>query len=960
MTKVFGFDLGIASIGWAAVDIAETETDGVGFGGSKILGAGVRCFTTATNAADRRMVRGMRRRLRHRAFRLRQIRALLRASGLIDIPEPKKNGHNNFYLNHDTDINIWRLRAVDAFERKLTPRETGRILYHLAKHRGYDDVTYPIKNNKVKNADAKDTKEAQENLKATKSISENFVKLQRAGGTQTMCQVIYATNPIKMRNGKSVEGESTYVNSIPRSEIMRESRMILCAQKSFGNDYSCAFDKWYELAFYQRAFNDSASPLYRSIDSMRGRCKFTNLPVAPKDAPSAQIFAMLSKCMQNKFSPEQIDIILAGLYKNKTGLKYSNLRKLLNLDDDFRFLTLDYSRKYDKNLKMWVEPKVADVEKASFGHLSGYHALRSYTADIRIMDKVYEILATKKTPKDIAVAVSKILPDHAESISTMTSSGFMDLALEALYKINPLMQSGKRFDEACTSLGWDYQTSGASFVDMSASVEDGMLRQINWSVLGKRLTSPVARRTLAQLRRVYNAMVHRYGVPDRVHLEIGRELKKSPDEIARLKRENDKNRLANEAAYQEHGKNASKYKLYMEQQCQCPYCGSSIDENNWDAYEIDHILPFSRSLDNSQSNKVLVCQSCNQAKGNKTPYEFLSSGAFYDMTVRARGYHNMAKLRKLTNTDLPASCDERNEFIARNANDNATIARFAKQYLLDGINTAEKVPVMVRTGALTDYLRHQWGLSKNRDASDKHHAQDAIVIACATQGMVRYLSTLSAKFENKYRLINEHGQAWYNSLKKCIQSPWPNFRDDVMAVLDTIIVSRPPRCNATGAAHNDTIYPNPRSYRSKRGKNSGVYKGKMPIRFGNVERGDMFRFDLWRTALGKYVCMPIFVADTVSHDETKFLVPDAEFICTLHKDDYVKIKTRKGEEYEGYITQMDHGTNLILYRQDNKSIQLVKKSVGMCADIRKCVVTTLGGIKTVKLPEKRMPVANKK
>ena len=134
----------------------------------------------------------------------------------------------------------------------------------------------------------------------------------------------------------------------------------------------------------------------------------------------------------------------------------------------------------------------------------------------------------------------------------------------------------------------------------------------------------------------------------------------------------------------------------------------------------------------------------------------------------------------------------------------------------------------------------------------------------------------------------------------------------------------------------------------------------MEIRFGNVERGDMFRFDLWRTALGKYVCMPIFVADTVSHDETKFLVPDAEFICTLHKDDYVKIKTRKGEEYEGYITQMDHGTNLILYRQDNKSIQLVKKSVGMCADIRKCVVTTLGGIKTVKLPEKRMPVANKK
>ncbi|MBR2510793.1 MAG: hypothetical protein IKB59_01345 [Alphaproteobacteria bacterium] len=193
-----------------------------------------------------------------------------------------------------------------------------------------------------------------------------------------------------------------------------------------------------------------------------------------------------------------------------------------------------------------------------------------------------------------------------------------------------------------------------------------------------------------------------------------------------------------------------------------------------------------------------------------------------------------------------------------------------------------------------------------------------------------------------------------------IQSPWPNFRNSVSDVLDKIVVSRPPRCNATGAAHNETIYPNPKSYRSKRGQNSGKYKGTMPMRFGTVERGDMFRFDIWRKSDGKYICQPIFVADTVALDDKKYIEPDAEFIYTLHKDDYIRITTRTGEQFEGYITKMDHGTNFILYRQDNKNVQVVQKSVGMCTDIKKYVVTILGNIKESKIPETRTPVVNKK
>lgn len=980
MSLIFGFDLGIASIGWAAVKMSDptaSDTDAAAPDNrpvGEILGAGVRCFDQAQSAADRRVARGARRRIRHRAQRMRDIRKILRQYNLIDIPEPKFNGQNNFYLNRDTDINIWQLRAVDAFTRKLTPRETGRILYHLAKHRGYDDITYPV--SAGAKSEKADDAEAKEELKAIGAIKDNFTKLQRENPDQTMCQMLYATEHAQMRNGrKSVvkiakdgtqktEVQSTYSSSIPRSEIKREAEMILHAQRDFGNDFSDAFEKWWAVACRQRKFNESASPLAKSIAEMRGKCPFTNEPVAPKESPTAQKFVALTKCRQNDFTVAETQTVIDELYKKKTGLKYADVRNLLKWDDDKQFKTLNYSRIYDKENKVWIEPDIKKIECQKFYAFTGWHKLAKYTTDIDTMDKIFDVIATQKTPENIERAVSEILPEHAAAIAQITSSEFIKLSISALQKIIPEMENGKKYNEAVASgLNKDFRAQNVSYINRDDGAPAGHLHQINWTLLGNRITSPVAKRTLGQLRKVYNAMVYRFGAPDRIHLEIGRELKNSPDDIARMNREQERNRQATEEARKEYGKNYFKYKLYMEQGGKCPYCNAVLAAGDWGAYEIDHILPYSRSLDNSQSNRVLVCHECNQRKGSKTPYEFLTSEQFYDMTVRARALHNPAKFKKLTNTDLPKCDAEQNGFIERNANDNATIAKFATEYLEYGIDWPAsddiKKRVLVRTGSLTDYLRHQWGLVKNRDESDKHHAQDAIVIACATQGMVKYLSTLSARFENKYALIQKYGQAWYTALKTSIQEPWNGFRTDVISCLNDIIVSRPPRCNATGAAHDETIYADPKSYRSKRGLNKNRDKGSLEIRHGRAVRGDMFRFDIWRNAHGKYVCVPIFVTDTKGKDDDVFKVPDGEFVCSLHKDDYVRLTAADGV-YEGYITKMDHGTNFILYRQDNSRTQVVKKSVGKCTNIEKFAVSLLGTPKPIKLPEQRTPVVKRK
>ncbi|MDE5615674.1 MAG: hypothetical protein K2I81_02475 [Alphaproteobacteria bacterium] len=275
-----------------------------------------------------------------------------------------------------------------------------------------------------------------------------------------------------------------------------------------------------------------------------------------------------------------------------------------------------------------------------------------------------------------------------------------------------------------------------------------------------------------------------------------------------------------------------------------------------------------------------------------------------------------SKVSNLLNKNFEASEDD---FRQRNANDNAYAARYVRQIL----NTAfPDLRVDVRAGALTHYLRGQWGLEKSRTESDRHHAQDAIVIACATPGMVRYLSTISGLFENKR---NEKGKPWWDSLKQNIREPWDGFRADVLRSVDDVFVSRTVRGKATGSAHKDTIN-SPKSN-----------KGSMILPRGRADKDNMFRMDIFKKD-GKYVVVPIFVADTVDKNRQDIFYPQPakaqqpaviddtyEFVMTLHKDDYIKITTADDKVYEGYIVQCNMPAGQFIIRSaDNAAVFSVR------------------------------------
>ncbi|MCK5385476.1 MAG: type II CRISPR RNA-guided endonuclease Cas9, partial [Alphaproteobacteria bacterium] len=140
----------------------------------------------------------------------------------------------------------------------------------------------------------------------------------------------------------------------------------------------------------------------------------------------------------------------------------------------------------------------------------------------------------------------------------------------------------------------------------------------------------------------------------------------------------------------------------------------------------------------------------------------------------------------------------------RALNDTRYMAKLLKNHLEDSLDLGKGNRVQTRNGALTSNLRGAWGFPDKNRKNDRHHALDAIVLACSTQSMVQ-------RFAN----WNKYEERKKNPSKRLYHpDPWDNFRNDALSSVSDIFVSRMPVRKVTGAAHEDTI----RSIRKSDGK----------------------------------------------------------------------------------------------------------------------------------------------
>lgn len=977
--RIFGFDIGIASLGWAVIDFDDNaDPENRIYPDGQIVKSGVRCFPIAENPKDgsslaqpRRQKRLLRRLCRRKARRMAGIKALFVAKGLIDKEALSSKNKNNIYLMKDK-ADVWDLR-VKALSEKLTIVEFIRVLTHLAKHRGFKSYRLA--------AEEKDTESGQV-LKAIKNNKESLCD------GKTLAQMIVEKGGLK-RNRQDKDKNPTYTNSIPRDEIERETRLIFERQRSFGLsaasvELQADFEK---IAFRFRPV--------AGVEKMLGKCLFEkNEYRAPKNAPSAEFFVAWTKinnCSvyenqeKRSLTPEERQAVF-NLLKKQKEVKYAAIRKkIFAKRDGILFTDIEYNPKPIVNKKTGEIKEPKKPEDTKFYALEGYHKLKE-TIDIsdkpiELLDKIVAVIATQKNDEEIGKELRKIgiSEDDIKKLQGLTFKTFIKLSLKALYKILPEMEKGKKYNEACDAVGYDFRTTGESFAVKKGKFLPPIPENLQTTV-------PAVNRGISQFRKVYNAMVRQFGTPDQINVELARDVYNNHEERKQIEDRQKEYQNEKEQALavardklgvtDVSGAALLKFRLYEQQDGKCIYSGEALDIRRLteqDYCDVDHIIPYSRSQDNSQNNKVLCLSRENREKSNQTPREYIKDPVRWaEFCARVASMKNMNKAKK-ERLLMRNFADREQEFRERNINDTRYMARYMMKYLDDCIDfTNSKIDikdrVQSRNGALTDFLRYQWGLTKNRNENDRHHAQDAIVIACATNRYTQYLAFLSKVFENKQAYAQKHGEAWYKAFKQQLKQPWNGFYEDVQKSLSEIFVSRPPRKNATGQVHEDrirTLNPDNPKYSAKEVK-SGI-----KVRGGLANNGNMLRVDVFskKNTKGKeqFYLVPVYLADWVKPElPNKAIVahkPENEWVqiddtfqfkFSLYKDDLVKVSS----DIMGYYVGTHRGTGAITIEAADRSQIWSGLGARNLDYIKKYQVDPLGNYVEVK-SEKRLPLEKK-
>ena len=309
----------------------------------------------------------------------------------------------------------------------------------------------------------------------------------------------------------------------------------------------------------------------------------------------------------------------------------------------------------------------------------------------------------------------------------------------------------------------------------------------------QKIKNPVVITALFEIRKLVNEIIDTYGKPDEIKVELARDLKASKQNRYETRRkqqtlERENNRIKDELERLGQRINHTsilKYKLWEECNHTCPFTGQiiTISQLFTGEVQIEHIFPWSRSLNDSYNNKTLCFADENRAKGNRTPFEFYNEHG----TEKWEAIKLQALSCFKTKANYP-NCYNKfkhfvkqkhdEDFVSRQLNDTRYISKEAKNYLSKICTN-----VMVAPGQITANLRHHWGLNtilnkeddtKTRD-DHRHHAIDALVMACATRSHLQELSKWN-RYNRNYDL-------------KDFMMPWQSFRVDAEKAVEQILVS---------------------------------------------------------------------------------------------------------------------------------------------------------------------------
>jgi CRISPR-associated endonuclease Csn1 len=814
-------DIGTTSIGWAILRLNNDQVP------VAIIRAGVRIFGDGRNPKDgtslavsRRTARGMRR---NRDRKLKRKAKIMQA--LIDLAFFPKDEASRKALDH---LDPYQLRAK-GLDKPLTPAEFARALFHLNQRRGFKSNRKTDKKDNESGALKSAIKKLRESLQSenVRTVGE---WLSKRHAERLPVRARYREEKILKDDGKT-RLNKFYDLYTDRAMIENEFDQLWTKQAEFNPQHFTQENKdiLKGILLHQRPLKP-VKP---------GRCTFfPEEERASLALPSTQVFRILQELnnlatiqSDGKEMPltlEQRDKLFVIFDKNSKQT-FTQIAKSLSLGGGAKFNLQDAKRDH---LKGNTTSAILSDDK-NFG-------LQWHSFSLSRQD---EIVIKLLKEEDESALIKWLMAEfsfneaQAERIATLNlPEGYGSLSEKALALILPKLQAEViTFAAAAKSAGFHHsvlshgQLTG-EIMDQLPYYGEPLQRHVGFGTndpkdsLEKRvgkIANPTVHIGLNQLRKVVNELIKRYGHPSEVIVEVTRELKQSREkkneiqkEQAARQKQNDVWRAEIKAItdFDALGEDLKKMKLWTELSYdvldrRCPYTGEQINLAMLftDAVEIEHILPFSRTLDDSLNNLTVCLRRTNRDKGNRTPFEAFGhspNGYDYAAILARAAAMPLAKRKRFAPDGYERWLKEDKDFLARALNDTAYLSRIAKEYLslICPHNKVRSIP-----GRLTAMLRGKFGLNdvlglrgeKNRN-DHRHHAVDACVIGITDQGMLQ-------------RFAKANSQAREKQLSKLVESmpdPFPtnNYRDHVARAVSNIIVSHKPDHNHEGEFHNSTAY----------------------------------------------------------------------------------------------------------------------------------------------------------
>ena len=801
-----GLDLGTNSIGWVLYQLGDDgEPEGLVDGGVLVHPDGRNPRDRASNAAERRGKRGPRRNRDRMLRRRRRVARLLRGLGLLPEGDEERRASRN--------LDPLRLRA-EALDWPLAPHELGRALLAFADRRGF-------KSNRQADG-GEDGAIRRETGELRRRIEQS--------GARTLGEFLWR----RRRRGEPVRARPTgdknspYAGLYPeRAMVERELDAIREAQAPYHRNV--APDDWDQIIdalLFQRPLRPvergtctlmpdeprayRAEPLFQRFRIWQ---EVLNLEVAtPGDAfrpleakEREQVVDKLLGSPQRSFDQIVADADLPD--GTRVNLRTTAREKL---DGDLTARVLRARKCFGR--RGW-ERLSLDEQQALVGRLikdEDHDALVDWLRDEHELDE------------DAAEAVA----------SARLPQGTGNLSTAAIQRLLPHMQAGMRYHEAVEAAGLGHHSDMRGSGDRDRLPYYGEALQRAVAGGGKtdgndverwgRVANPTVHIALGQVRRLFNAITETHGKPAEIVVELARELKQNERERIDYQQRQNKNRERNErlrelAAAAGHPdpspQDMRKLRLWDEQgepnARVCPFTGTplSIGRVLSGETEVEHLLPYSRSLDNSMNNTVVAMQAANREKGNRTPFEAWGHDRerYDDILARARLLPPGKQWR--FEEGAMERWESSRDFLDRQLQENAYLARLIREYLEVAVAPNR---IWVTPGRMTAMLRRGWGLNsilsgagndrKNRD-DHRHHLVDAAVIGMTSRSLLNRVARASGRGDDPDA-----------SVIGTVEPPWEGFRQDVASLVERCTVRHrpdhftPKPGGTTGSLHNDTAY----------------------------------------------------------------------------------------------------------------------------------------------------------